>query len=200
MRSLVLRLMLVLAAFAAVPDAFAADSSGGNFFLDARYGNTFGKSSTDTVGHQSSWGADGGYLWKLDDQRAFGFELGYSHFGKIADFAGNSGRDQYSANALSLGGHFQYLFGDDRAWIFQARGGLLSVKVDDQFTVNFPSFFSGTSSSNETGVYAGLGFGRRIINGFSIVLAYNHYSANDNSNQGASLSLNWIGVVAEYQF
>jgi hypothetical protein len=195
----IIRLVLALAALTIVPNAFAAD--GGNIFLDVKSGKTFGKGSTDTVGDQASWGADGGYLWNLDDQRALGLELGYSDFGKIAEFAGNFGGDRFSASAISLGGHFQYLFGEDRAWIFQVRGGLLRVNVDDQFTTNFPSS-SGTSSLHETGVYAGLGFGRRIIQGFSVILAYNHYSSNDNSNQGgaADLSLNWIGLVAQYQF
>jgi hypothetical protein len=202
MRSMVLRLVLVLAAFAVVPGAMAADTAGGSIFLDAREGKTFGKGSTSSVGSQSSWGADASYLWKFDDQRWAGFELGYTDFGKVADFSGNFGQEHLSASALSLGGHYQYLFGDDRAWIFQLRGGLASVEFDDHFTSNFPSPSSGTDSFRETGVFAGIGFGRKLTQGFSVFLAYSHYSSNDNSNRGGAedLNLNLIGLVAEYQF
>src|SRR5689334_22824908 len=151
MKSIGIRLALILAALTLVPNAFAADTGGGSIFLDAKDGKTFGKGSTSSAGSQASWGADAGYLWKLDDQRSAGFELGYSHFGKVAEFAGNSGSDQLFASALSLGGRFQYLFGDDRAWIFQVRGGLTSVKVDNDFTTNFP-FSAGTDSWRETGI------------------------------------------------
>ena len=201
MKSIILRLMLVLAAFAILPDAMAAHTSGGSIFLDAKEGKTFAKGSSSTVGSQASWGADGGYLWKLDDQRSAGFEFGYTHFGKVSDFSGNSGREQISASALSLGGHFQYLFGDDRAWIFQVRGGLASVEFDDDFTTNFPSS-SGTDSWRQPGIYLGLGIGRELTQGFSLLLAYSHYSSNGNSNRGgeADLSLNCLGLVAEYRF
>jgi OOP family OmpA-OmpF porin len=203
MKSIVLRLMLVLAAFMAVPNAFAADTGGGNVFVDARFGAMFGRkgdSGNSTDDSTTSWGADGGYLWKLDDQRSLGFELGYTHFGKVSDFGGNFGRDQVSASAMTLGGHFQYLFGDDRAWIFQVRGGFASVKVDDDIDPTFGAV--GTDSWHQTGVYVGLGIGRQIIQGFSVILAYSHLSSNASANRGgeADLNLNWIGLVAEYRF
>src|SRR6185437_13104225 len=146
-------LVLILAAFAVVPDSWAADTAGGNVFLDAKIGSAFGKQNGSNYSHQgthSSWGADGGYLWKLDDQRSAGFELGYLHFDQFYEQSGNSGSDRTSAtSAISLGGHFQVLFGDDRATIFQLRGGLMSVKMDDHFTSNFPSS-SGTNSWRQT--------------------------------------------------
>ena len=148
MKSIVFRVMLVVAAFAIVPDGLAADTGGGNFFVDVREGKIVGKplgnDSGYSAGSQSSWGGDGGYRWRLDDQRSAGFEVGYMHFGKVADESGNFGRSQLSASAISLGGNLQVLFGDDRATIFQVRGGLTSVKFDDYFT----SFFapSGTDS------------------------------------------------------
>ena len=199
MRLIVIRLMLALAAFAVVPNALAADT-GGSAFVDARFGET----SIDRAGDDHSrtaWGADGGYLWSLDEARSLGFEVGYAHFGRVADFAGNSGSDRVSASAISLGGHFQYLFGDDRAWIFQLRGGLASVKFDDDFTSNFGpgGGTAGTDSSSETGVYAGLGIGRKITQGFSVILAYSYYGTTD-SPTGTGLSLGWLGLAAEYQF
>ena len=203
LKSILFRLVLILAAFAIVPECWADDTAGGNIFVDARAGAIVGKpvSGGYDGGSQPSWGVDGGYRWKLDDQRALGFELGYAHFGKVAEYSGNFGRDQISASAMSLGANFQNLFGDDRAWIFQARGGLASVKIDDDFTFNFPNPSAGSDSSRETGLYLGLGIGRQLTQGFSVILAYSHYSANAGANQGGTdLNLNWIGLVAEYRF
>lgn len=204
MKSIVVRLMLLLAALAAVPNAMAADTGGGNIFVDARFGAMFGRkgdSGNSTDDSKTSWGADGGYLWKLDDQRSLGLELGYTHFGKVADFGGNFGRDQVSASAMTLGGHFQILFGEDQAWIFQLRGGLASVKFDDDTTSFFPSTSSGTDSWRETGFYAGLGIGRKLTQGFSVLLAYDHYDASGGSHGGlGDLGVNWAGLVVEYQF
>ena len=201
MKSIVIRMLLISAAVAFVPEAVAADTGGGNVFLDAKVGKTFGKGSSSSAGSQSSWGADGGYLWNFDDQRSLGLELGYQHFGKVSDFGGNFGRDQISASAMTLGGHLQVLFGDDRAWMFQLRGGLARVMFDDDFTTNFPTSSSGTDSWSETGIYAGLGIGRKLTRGFSVILAYDHYDASDNSHGGnGALALNWIGLAAEYRF
>ncbi|HEY4127180.1 MAG TPA: outer membrane beta-barrel protein [Gammaproteobacteria bacterium] len=203
MKSIVIRLMLVLAALAVVPNALAADTSGGNIFVDAGVGRIFGKplgsASGDSTGSQSGWGADGGYLWKLDDQRAFGLELGYMHFGEVANEYDNSGRTQLSASAMSLGANFQYLFGDDRAWVFQAHGGWTSVKFDNELD-SFVDYSSGAGSQRQSGIYFGLGIGRMLTQDFGVLLAYRNYTTGYVSGTGRSLDLNWIGLVAEYQF
>jgi opacity protein-like surface antigen len=119
----------------------------------------------------------------------------------VGDYAGNSGRDQISASAMSLGANFQVLSGDDRATILQLRGGLTSVKIDDYFTSNFPTPSAGSDSWHQTGIYFGLGIGRKLTQGLSVILSYSHYSAPDNANHlGTDLNLNWLGLVAEYQF
>jgi hypothetical protein len=83
MKSILFRLVLILMAFAIVPECWAADTGGGNVFLDVRegkiVGEPLGSGSGYSAGSQASWGADGGYRWRLDDQRSLGFELGYRH-------------------------------------------------------------------------------------------------------------------------
>lgn len=198
----IFRLVLALAALTIVPNALAADAAGGNIFVDAGVGGIVGKplgsASSNTTGSQLSWGADGGYRWRFDDQRSLGFELGYMHFGEVADESDNFGRSQISASAMSLGANFQYLFGDDRAWVFQAHGGWTSVKFDNDFN----SFFypSGAESSRQSGIYFGLGIGHKLTQDFSVLLSYKNYSTSYVSGTGRSLDLNWIGLVAEYQF
>lgn len=205
MKSIVLRLMLVLAAFAMVPDAFAADTGGGNVFLDAKFGKMFGKPNgdgadlTDTA--SNGWGAEGGYLWKLDDQRALGFDVGYMHFGHILDenFALEFSRGSISASAVTAGAHFQYLFGD--AWCFRVRAGFMRMKFDETFSSFTPGqpAFSGSDSSHQSGVYYGGGIGRNITQSLSLSVAYERFSSSLN-DQGSRLGLNWIGLVTEYRF
>jgi hypothetical protein len=81
MKLIIFRLVLALAAFSIVPNALAADADSGNFFLDAKLGTTFGKVVSDdpgyTSGSQPSWGADGGYRWKIDDAHSVGIDVGY---------------------------------------------------------------------------------------------------------------------------
>ena len=137
MKSIVIRLALVLAALCVVPDALAADAGGGDVFLDARYGALLGNNGySGDAGYgshsKSAWGADGGYLWKLDDGRYLGLEVGYTHFGQISNGADalSFSSGQTTANAMSAGIRFQYVFGDDKASFIQAHGGLLSLRSD----------------------------------------------------------------------
>lgn len=200
LNSILFRLVLILAAFAVVPNALAADSDSGSIFVDAKVGKIIGGSGYATG--QTSWGGDGGYLWKLDDSRSLGLELGYMHFGKIGDYYGNFGGQHIFANAISAGAHFEYSFGDDNAAFFQARGGLISAKFDEDFTSSLFPGQNSTDTWNESGIYFGFGIGRKITQDFSVLLAYSHYSANGNPNtgHGTDLALNWLGLVAEYQF
>lgn len=209
MKSIVLRLVLVLAAFSIIPNALAAD--GGNVFVDATFGETFGGTGTDHSGTfsnaQTVWGADGGYLWKLVDEQSLGFEVGYMHFGHIPDNsdAFTFSSNDVSARATTLGARFQYLFGDDKASIFQLRAGLLSVKFDGSFSTFFPGLPATTVSGSyrQSGLYFGIGIGRYITQGFSLILAYNQYASGGTQDQNGShpgLDLDWLGLEAEYRF
>jgi hypothetical protein len=212
MKSIVIRLMLVLAALAVVPNALAADSGGGNIFVDAAYGTMFGKqSSTGDTGSSSSsptaWRADGGYRWNLDDARSLGLEVGYVHFGTIEANSDALGflSGNTTASAMTLGINYRYLFGADKAWIFQARAGLMTVKFDEEYS-SFPPDgrppTSGSSSSHQGGGYFGFGIGRDITQSFSLILALEYYTSGDtgNYNGGNSLSQGFIGLGAEYRF
>lgn len=209
MKSIVLRLMLVLAALAVVPNALAADTGSGNVFLDAKYGSLIGNNgSSGDVGSygdsNAAWGADGGYLWKLDDARSVGFEVGYVHFGQVSNntdalgfFSGNT-----TASALTAGVRFEAFLGNDKATILQMHGGLAHTKFDSSFSYFPPGGPSGagTSSWYENGTYFGLGIGRQLTQSFSVILAYNLYSASGSDRGQTDLSVNWIGLVAEYRF
>ena len=190
---------LLLAAFSS--PAMAADGSDSGVFLDAKAGSVIGKPAGTGYSSQThtSWGADGGYLWNTDNANSVGFELGYMHFGNIAQSGGNSGVASDSANAMTVGGRFEHLFGEDKAWVFQLRAGLSSMKVDGDFN----SFFgpSGSSSWRENGPYFGFGMGRHITPGFSVLVVYSKFVGNgDASNGQPDLDVNWIGLVAEYRF
>lgn len=204
MKSMLFRLLLILAAFAVIPDSWAADTTGGNVFLDAKIGYVFGRqvdSGYSNSGTSTSWGADGGYLWKFHETSSVGFEAGYMHFGQVDRYSGNSGQSSTTASAISLGGRLQALLGEDRAIIFQVRAGLLRARFDDHFNPIFGP--SGSDSWTESGTYLGLGIGRKLTQGLSVLLAFNQFNADDTSNprgQQVDLDLHWIGLEAEYQF
>lgn len=203
MKSIVLRLMLVLAAFAVVPDAVAADN-GGTFFLNAKLGKMSDTSDWGDVGpstqRHSSWGGGGGYLWNFDDGRSLGLELGYTHFGDISKSADANEftTETTSANAMTAGALFQYSFGDGGAWDFEARLGLMRAKVDE--TLNFEMGGPPNTSSNslhEGGLYGGIGVGREITQSFRLTLAYTEYYTTGNA---IDLAVTWVGLEAEYRF
>jgi len=192
--------MLVLTAFMAVPNAFAADTAGGDVFLDAKVGKTYGGPGTYAAGYssttQSSWGAAGGYRWRLDDARSLGFEVGYMHFGDVFSSEDPMGfsASQESLSAISAGVNYRFLFGDDKAWHFQTRVGLTRVKTDSSYSY-FPPVgpaASGSASSNSTGAYLGFGIGRRVTQDFSLSLVFDHYNSD--------LNMEFLGLEAEYRF
>jgi hypothetical protein len=206
MKWIIFRLVLALAAFAIVPNALAADTDSGKFFLDAKLGKSTNTtdltdSGPDTETH-SSWGADGGYLWKLDEARSLGFDVGYMHFGTVADSVDANAffTEQVSASAVTAGVHYEYLFGDDEAWIFQGRAGLMRAKLDSS-TYSYPPDgrppITFHDSWHEGGVYFGAGIGRQITQSFSLTLAYTVYSS---SRQQMTLNPEWLGIEAEYRF
>jgi long-subunit fatty acid transport protein len=211
MKSIVLRLMLALVAFTVVPNALAADLDTGNIYVDAAVGKMFGRqTNTGDEGPSndstSAWRADGGYRWKLDDARSLGFEVGYMHFGDVAN---NSDANEFfngetTASAITAGVNYQYLFGADKAWIFQARLGLMSVKFDEDsaaFNPDGPAI-TGSSSTSQSGAYFGFGIGRDITQSLSLVLALEYYNAGNTSqfSQQPGLDQGFIGLGAEYRF
>ena len=212
MRSIVLRLVLVLAAFTVLPNALAADTgSGGNIFVDATYGKMFGKqASTGDSGFthpsQTAWRADGGYRWKIDDARSMGLEVGYMHFGIVEDNSDANGflSGATTATAMTAGVNFRYLLGADEAWIFQLRAGLMTVKFDESYSSFIPGqpTTTGSSSSRQGGAYFGFGIGRQITQSFNLVLALEYYRSGDTGNYYSqnSLSQGFIGLGAEYRF
>ena len=206
----ILRLVLALAALTIVPNAFAADTDGGNYFVDAKYGEISNSSDWGDTGPSTqvhaSWGVGGGYLWKRDDVSSLGLELGYMHFGDISDGNDANGftTETTSANAMTAGLHYEYLFGADEAWVFHAHAGLMRAVLDTTQTFEMgspPSTFS--SSSRENGVYLGAGIGRQVTQNFSLVLAYDLYDTKITQGQSSSsiqLAADWIGLEAEYRF
>ncbi len=207
MRSIVLRLALALAALGIVPNAMAADSDSGNFFLDGKLGEMsnstdWGDSGPSTQVH-ASWGGGGGYLWRLDDGSSLGLELGYMHFGDVSDGFDANGftSETTSANAMTLGALFQHPFAAVQTWYFQARFGLMKAKLDTAYTFDMggPPFTS-SNSWRANGSYIGLGIGHQITQSFSLTMSYTRYNSTHTSGNAISLGVNWVGLEAEYRF
>jgi len=212
MKSIALRLALILAALTVVPNALAADSGGGDIFVDATYGKMFGKQASTgdsgfTHSSQSAWRADGGYRWKLDDARSLGLEVGYMHFGIVADNSDANGflSADTTATAMTAGLNYRYLFGADEAMIFQVRAGVMTVNFEEDYS-SFPPdgrpTVTGSTSAHQGGAYFGFGIGRQITQGFSLVLGLEYYHSGDTASYYSqnSLSQGFIGLGAEYRF
>lgn len=106
-----------------------------------------------------------------------------------------------SAGAISVGGNYRFLFGDDKAWIFQARLGLMRAKFDENYS--FPGVPTTTysSSSYDSGAYLGLGIGRRVTQNFSLILAFDLYNLGEDFNRSQKdVTLEFLGLEAEYRF
>ncbi len=207
MKSIILRLVLALAAFVVVPNALAAD--GGNFFLDAKFGKMSNTTDFTDAGPSTqtkpSWGADGGYRWNLDVGGSLGFDVGYMHFGTVADSFGGNGffTESATANAITSGVNFRYPFGADDDWAFQGRAGLMWAKFDASI-YSYPPVGPATTSTDswhENGAYYGLGIERQITQSFGLMLAYTGYYTSDvGGGEQINLSVDWTGLEAEYRF
>lgn len=204
MRFIVFRLVLVLAAFTVVPDAFAADTDSGNFFLGASLGETFGGAGSNHSGYasdsQGTFGLGAGYLWKADDANSEGFDVGYMDFGTVApDDPVPFSTAQASVTGLMAGVHYEHLYGVDRNWVFQARLGLLSASFDENYSIGGPGPATrGSHSWSQTGEYLGLGIGRQLTRSFSFIVAYNYYASGKTN--GFGLNQSGIALEAEVKF
>lgn len=209
MKSIIFRLALALAACVVVPDTLAADSAGGNFFLDANVGKMSNTSDFTDTGPSTqtkvSRGADAGYRWDLDVGGSVGFDVGYMHFGTVADSADANGffTEAVTASAITSGVNYRYPFGADDDWAIQARAGLMRAKFDGSI-YSFPPVGPPTTSTDswhENGAYYGLGIERQITQSFGLMLAYTgYYSSDAGGGEQINLSVDWVGLEAEYRF
>lgn len=154
----------------------------------------------------------GGYRWAVDRPFFFGVEGGYVDLGKITgryDFANldASGHQKadFNGKAILLGANGKWEL--PRYWTITARLGVAYSRTESRNSFSLVGNgynYSGSSkqSSNDAGIYAGVGFGYDFLPEFGVTLNYDHYALRAKSITVDKRTVNvgvWV-VVAEYRF
>lgn len=210
MGKMTIPLALAFVAICAAPlaqAAAAADSDDG-FFLTAKVGSTAWSLNDQYSDNQkaTTYGAQGGYRWSINDANAVGFDVGYIDFGDIDD-AGGGMFATLSGSALTAGVNYQLTFGN--AWYLEARTGYMKLTLKSSITLPGVSIQIGPistdlglgfnyNSDEFDGAYLGVGVGHWLTPSFGLSVNYDYHRADDV--YGESLNLATFSVAAEFLF
>jgi len=221
------KLLLTAAAAAALSFAsFSAQASSEGAFIGINGGRTNYDIShsgfqdkTDTA-----FGAVVGYRWAVDRPFYLGVEGGYVDLGSISsryehtytypnDVITNTEKYKLKGKALLVGANGKWVL--PHHWTITARLGLAHshTTYDTQFDYldNGQHVYSGPNvvdsgkshySSNDNGIYAGVGFGYDFTKNFSVTLNYDNYSlkAQDITEDKRTVNVGVWGAAAEFRF
>jgi opacity protein-like surface antigen len=167
----------------------------------------------------TAFGAVVGYRWAVDRPFYLGVEGGYVDLGKIKstdEFGGITyiEKDKYElkGRALLLGANGKWEL--PHHWSITARLGVAhshtSYDIHSDYT--FRNLGTGSvgptdsreshESSNDNGIYAGVGFGYDFTKNFSVTLNYDNYSlkAQDITEDKRTVNVGVWGAAAEFRF
>jgi len=165
----------------------------------------------------TAFGAVAGYRWGVDRPFYFGVEGGYVDLGKISSHYETSQtfgthvdtfKEKYElkGHALLVGANGKWVL--PHHWTITARFGLAhshtSYDADQNETFDGENVGSNSfrDSSNDNGIYAGVGFGYDFTPNFGITLNYDNYSLKAQNITGDKRTVN-VGVwggAAEFRF
>jgi OmpA-OmpF porin, OOP family len=214
------KVLLSVAAAAALSFAsFSASASSEGTFVGINGGRTnYDISHADF--HDKSdtaFGAVVGYRWAVDRPFYFGVEGGYVDLGKISSkydqsetfgSGANTHVEKYElkGHALLVGANGKWVL--PRHWTITARFGLAhshtSYDADQNETLDGQNVYSNSlrDSSNDNGIYAGVGFGYDFTPNFGVTVNYDNYSLKAQNITGDKRTVN-VGVwggAAEFRF
>jgi OOP family OmpA-OmpF porin len=214
------KLLLTAAAAAAFSFAsFGAHASSEGTFIGINGGRTnYDIDNTDF--HDKSdtaFGAVVGYRWAVDRPFYFGVEAGYVDLGKITShynestmYAGSvlsySEKDELKGRALLIGANGKWEL--PHHWTITARLGVAhshtsyDVKANASFNNDSVSNEKFHDSSNDNGIYAGLGFGYDFTKNFGVTVNYDNYSlkAQGITDDKRTVNVGVWGAAAEFRF
>jgi OmpA-OmpF porin, OOP family len=218
------KLLLTAAAAAALSFAsFGANASSEGAFIGINGGRTnYDISHADFHDKtDTAFGALAGYRWAVDRPFYLGVEAGYVDLGKISSQYGDSDTFGTGANthvdaynekyrlkgrAILVGGNGKWEL--PHHWTITARLGVAHSHTSYDYRLN--ETFDGEtyykdsyhSSSNDNGIYAGLGFGYDFTKNFGVTVNYDNYSLKAQNITGDKRTVN-VGVwggAAEFRF
>ncbi|WP_063572650.1 MULTISPECIES: outer membrane beta-barrel protein [Luteibacter] len=184
--------------------------NGGNAQYDISHARFQDKNDT-------AFGAVVGYRWAVDRPFYVGVEAGYVDLGNISSrynerYLGPTivlGERKYElkGKAVLLGGNGKWVLPHN--WTINARLGLAhshtTYDIRDTWYVDgtTPSSVSKSrNSSNDNGIYAGIGFGYDFAQNFGVSFNYDNYSlkAQDITNDKRTVNVGVWGASAEFRF
>ena len=218
------KVLLSVAAAAALSFAsFSASASSEGTFVGINGGRTnYDISHADF--HDKSdtaFGAVVGYRWAVDRPFYFGVEGGYVDLGKISSkydqsetFGSGANthvetfheKDELKGHAVLVGANGKWEL--PHHWTITARLGLAHShtsydvseieKIDGGVVLNE----GGHRSSNDNGIYAGLGFGYDFTKNFGVTVNYDNYSlkAQGITDDKRTVNVGVWGAAAEFRF
>lgn len=218
------KLLLTAAAAAALSlTSFGAHASSEGTFISLNGGRTnYDISHADFHDKtDTAFGAVAGYRWAVDRPFYFGVEAGYVDLGKISSryqesYTFGTGanthvdtyneRDELKGRAILVGANGKWEL--PHHWTITGRFGIAhshtsydyrAVEKIDGGTVGNDAFHS---SSNDNGIYAGLGFGYDFTPNLGVTVNYDNYSLKAQNITGDKRTVNvgvWGGAV-EFRF
>jgi hypothetical protein len=213
---------LFLTTAAAVALSFA--SSGAHAANEGAFIGINGGQASYDINHSgfqdkndTAFGAVAGYRWAVDRPFYFGVEGGYVDLGKITSHYETSQTfgtrlDTFSekyklkGHALLVGANGKWVL--PHRWTITARFGLAhshtSYDVDQNEVFDGKNVYNYSlrDSSNDNGIYAGVGFGYDFTPNFGVTLNYDNYSLKAQNITGDKRTIN-VGVwggAAEFRF
>ncbi|MET0330588.1 MAG: outer membrane beta-barrel protein [Dyella sp.] len=186
-----------------------ADSSTGDFFVNANLGqsqyrasafNGFGTTGTSNDRNDTAGAVRFGYRWHSVVD--YGVEVGYVDLGNAmlkSYFPGAQSNEKLSSRGYLLGGNLNYNIND--SWYVSGRAGWYRSQLNDRVTTySVVGNFRDSAHSTGTGEYAGVGVGYNISKAFSVGLNFDDYHSRANTGDQGALTTGMYSVSAEYRF
>jgi opacity protein-like surface antigen len=218
------KLLLTAAAAAALSFAsFSAQASSEGTFIGINGGRTnYDISHADFHDKtDTAFGALVGYRWAVDRPFYIGVEAGYVDLGKITSkyddvetfgTAANPHvdafheKDELKGRAILVGANGKWEL--PHHWTITARLGLAHshTSYDAKFHETFDGEVVQTESlhdsSNDNGIYAGVGFGYDFTKNFGVTVNYDNYSlkAQGITDDKRTVNVGVWGAAAEFRF
>lgn len=181
--------------------------NGGKSHYSLDHNNTNFNDFNDTA-----FGAVAGYRWVVDRPFSLGVEAGYVDLGQMKAGQGYitySYEDKVKGLALLLGGNGKWDL--PHGFTITARAGYMRArtKLDELYTSNNYGIIGASSvtthyreTSNDSGFYAGAGFGYDFNENIGITLTYDYYSfkAENITGDSRNVHVGVTGLAAEYRF
>lgn len=214
------KLLLTAAAAAALSFAsFGASASSEGTFIGINGGRTnYDISHADFHDKtDTAFGAVVGYRWAVDRPFYLGVEAGYVDLGKISSrydtavltpdgFGTYHEKDELKGRALLVGANGKWEL--PHHWTITARLGVAyshtsyDIKASEAVAGDNALLQRFHDSSNDAGIYAGIGFGYDFTKNFGVTLNYDNYSlkAQGITDDKRTVNVGVWGAAAEFRF